>query len=139
MKLTQRIALTICRELWQWLADNPTKGKEDWPGWEQYKKYVKRPSTSIGLPTYSFICHCPCCEYVFQTNNPCPLTNYAWEGKYRTSQYCFSALSPCVQKDSPYLEWNKLPRKPRSPKTRALKTKYALQIVAACDKALQDL
>lgn len=24
-------------ELWQWLAKNPGKGKEQWPGWEKYK------------------------------------------------------------------------------------------------------
>lgn len=23
------------REMWNWLADNPDKHKEDWPGWEE--------------------------------------------------------------------------------------------------------
>lgn len=34
--------LTAHKELWNWLAENPSNKKEDWPGWEEnagkYKK-----------------------------------------------------------------------------------------------------
>ncbi len=48
MKQTKREALTTCRELWVWLAENPGKKKSEWPGW---KKYGEMDSD------------CPCCEY----------------------------------------------------------------------------
>ena len=31
--LTKRKALEITRDLWAWLAKNPSKDKNEWPGW----------------------------------------------------------------------------------------------------------
>jgi hypothetical protein len=31
-----KFQLTCHRNLWNWLADNPDKRKNDWPGWEKY-------------------------------------------------------------------------------------------------------
>ncbi len=36
MKLTKKEAIKRHRELWTWLAENPTKEKQDWPGWVRY-------------------------------------------------------------------------------------------------------
>ncbi len=35
MKLTQKKALMISIELWEWLKESGLQ-KEDWPGWEKY-------------------------------------------------------------------------------------------------------
>lgn len=34
VRLTKEEAIRLHRELWNWLADNPEKGKEDWPEWK---------------------------------------------------------------------------------------------------------
>ena len=33
-KLTRKRAIKLHRQLWNWLAKNPDKGKGDWPEWE---------------------------------------------------------------------------------------------------------
>lgn len=47
-ELTKRETLTICLDLWTWLAKHPDKDKSDWPGWEKLRAFVN---------------DCPCCEY----------------------------------------------------------------------------
>ena len=37
-KLTKEQSLMLCIELWDWLAMNPEKGKEDWFSIEEWKK-----------------------------------------------------------------------------------------------------
>jgi len=38
-KLTynKKEAIRLHRELWNWLAENPTKKNSDWPGWKEHK------------------------------------------------------------------------------------------------------
>ena len=51
---TLRQYVTAHRRLWDWLAKNPMKGKEDWPGW----KY--------NGGTYEYvICYCFMCELAY--------------------------------------------------------------------------
>ena len=54
---------TAHKELWNYLAENPTKQKEDWPGWEvNGGKYNKINS------------HCFACEFIVgSTCCDCPL------------------------------------------------------------------
>lgn len=49
MKLTRKKALEICRDLWRWLAKDPDRMKEEWPGWK-----------TTGRMAHD----CPCCQYV---------------------------------------------------------------------------
>ena len=85
---TQYIALTLCVELWSWLAKNPEARKSDWPRWEEIE----------AMTGYS---HCPCCAY---KNNP---INY--KRKRYCSQDCLiswgSQDGHCESKGSPYDEW----------------------------------
>ena len=79
MELTKRQALEICRDLWDWLAENPTKHKWDWPRWSDYE-HMKS--------------YCPCCEYVRQQDSiceQCSLINYWPDG--------------CLAINSPYRRW----------------------------------
>lgn len=48
MILTKEEAMKLHRELWSWLAENPTKTKAGWPGWEKHK---------------NIRAHCFACEY----------------------------------------------------------------------------
>ena len=63
---------TAHKELWTWLADNPEKGKGEWPGWEN--NGGKYPNTSND---------CFACEYDNKIDWPacdsCPLI---WETTY---------------------------------------------------------
>jgi len=52
MRLTKSVALQLCEDLWGWLALNPEKGKEEWPGWE---------ANGGSIPMMPF--NCPCCAY----------------------------------------------------------------------------
>lgn len=36
MKSLRKSYIAKHREIWNWLADNPSKEKKDWPGWEEY-------------------------------------------------------------------------------------------------------
>lgn len=55
MRLTKGAALQVCEDLWSWLAVNPEKKKEDYPGWER---------NGGGLPGMPY--DCPCCAYATQ-------------------------------------------------------------------------
>ena len=85
-------------EIWQWLADNPTKDKDQWGGW--YKLTLEQHPREHN---YCFACkwgdetmhyldhrceHCPCWEYPGSYDN---------NGTYM-----------CEDKDSPYLEWDNI-------------------------------
>ena len=65
---------TAHKKLWNYLAENPTKWKEDWPGWK------------INGGEYSNICHhCFACEFTIDSIcYRCPLI---WP-----SGYCYSGL-----------------------------------------------
>lgn len=54
---------TAHKELWNYLAENPTKWKEDWPGWK------------INGGEYSSVCHhCFACEFTIDSIcYDCPL------------------------------------------------------------------
>lgn len=52
MKLTREDAIRLHRELWGWLAENPMKEKEDWPGWKKNGGEHPTPPSN-----------CFCCQY----------------------------------------------------------------------------
>ena len=69
MKLTLKETYQYCRDLWQWLYDNPTKRKRDWPEFQRGGKF-----SDINTP----MSQCFACEYVVVSashNNcfECPL------------------------------------------------------------------
>lgn len=119
MKLSYRKSLQICKALWTWLAANPTKHKEDWPGWKKFERGHR-----------SFQASCPCCEYMYQnakqgdeTCNLCPLIGYAW-------------ANDCMDEHGPYKQWDFAHRDPLD----STKAAQAAQIIVdACTKALSDL
>jgi hypothetical protein len=59
------------RELWQWLADNPDKGKTDWPGW---KRRSEDPEIDEAYRHASccFSCLCAGFEKILRTCRKCP-------------------------------------------------------------------
>ncbi len=81
MYLSKRKALTICKELWEWMRDNPESNKWDWPGWLEYGR---------------MLADCPCCEYS-NRHHGC----YGGQG-------CLIQWpgGHCVKDKSPYKQWN---------------------------------
>ena len=113
MKLTKRKALEICRELWLWLADNPEKSKDDWPGWKEY---------------WPMISGCPCCEYI-RHRYPFGILNcHRCLLKWPISRWAHS----CLDDDTPYSAW-------LEPKSVDDRVGSALEIVALCDEALLEM
>ena len=109
---TKEDALLHCFDLWLWMACNPERLKEDWPGWIRNGGYLGRCMS-----------HCPCCEYKENNNdenmsceNICPLT-WTVGGDWCGNDY------------SPYGKWNSTIR-------LSLKTKYALEICALAIDAM---
>jgi hypothetical protein len=126
--LSKRLALKICYELWAWLAENPSKDKEDWPGWEKYIKYAQGNNFKV---------YCPCCEWIWKNKglSPhsclhisygayCPLKslwpkgcqNYRqktawdiWRSKFTTPSEVFKQAQTIA--DAAYKEWQKLEKK----------------------------
>ena len=48
-KLTKKEAIRITIELWEWCVNNPGKGKDKWPGWEEYgDMYLTCPFCEYG-------------------------------------------------------------------------------------------
>jgi hypothetical protein len=108
--LSKRAALELCRDLWQWLSENPGSTKSMAPFPEIYRMQSM----------------CPCCEYDSRTQrhlgtntNPC--------------HYCpLKKLWPkgCLKENSPYKVWC------RDYVPFDVHAQAARQIVAACDVLL---
>lgn len=68
-------------ELWTWLADNPDKGKDDWPGWEKNgEDFGVYDNTEI-------VARCFLCEAMQSSCTPCeecPLTDDGLPDCYAT-------------------------------------------------------
>ena len=96
MKLTEKRALEICRDLWAWLEENPKGKKYDWPGWRE---------NGGTIPEMVF--NCPCCEYaarergVYPECKQCPLSHFWIENAHGDP----SGNAPCERNGSPYLSW----------------------------------
>jgi hypothetical protein len=57
-KLTIEESIKLHRELWGWLAKNPKKNKEDWPGWEQIaKEYPELATREEVIDSHCFACY----------------------------------------------------------------------------------
>lgn len=86
-KLGKLTALWLCWELWDWLAKNPDKAKDDWPKWKRNGGHYEEIFEDCfacayinqnGLSTYSsdFAVGCdykenPCIIPCFVTKNGC--------------------------------------------------------------------
>jgi hypothetical protein len=137
-KFTMGWILCECRDLWQWLADNPkdTK-KEDWPGWDKYE-------SENGWSDIENDCFA--CEWVTQEYGcigdegegdnclTCPLVDL-WgkdgmdeveEGEYNESHYCENSLT------SAYRLWRRC-------KTPRQKKVHAKKIAKFCQDAIDRL
>lgn len=68
------------RAMWQWLADNPKKGKTEWPGWKWFW------DNGVQIDCYCFACDCAGDGVLWYCNH-CPCT---WSGTYR---------NPCLSVD----------------------------------------
>ena len=64
MRLTEKKAIQITIELWEWLAKTGSFFKSEWPKWKEYGEMD---------------CACPLCEYDIRKSNSscshCPLTS----------------------------------------------------------------
>lgn len=114
-------ALYACRNHWSWLA---ITGSDYKPSYE---------------PSNDWIFHCACCEYMSHIGsgsnfdgeyvcNNCPLTGYAWN---KTENF---ETAPCIVNytNSIYDNWTGACSKKHC-------TKYALQMVQACNRAIEDI
>lgn len=85
-KLTARIAIELCQQLWQWLAENPKCWKDSWSEW----KRVQDEYGDMG----SF---CPVCSYEIslESERACSLCilSRCW-GKGEEGRHCFDERSP---------------------------------------------
>ena len=128
MAMTKKQALEICKDLWQWLADNPMRDKVEWPGWNKLREKYGR-----------FVHSCPCCSYVQQEQGQkgldfscdgklCPLGGFAWE---KVSFGC--------ECGSPFENWKIYQGYDTDVSSPDLAAEEALKIVRACDTAINDL
>ncbi len=93
MRLTRKIAIEKCKELWKWCAETG-KAKRLWPKWGGNEKYAKPQGSSI-------MCHCWFCEYAHQRR-------HANKKPKQMCQYCpyYKKYGHCVGIDAPYFAWN---------------------------------
>ena len=115
MEWTKRRTLEVCRDLWQWLADNPDKGKWKWPEWEYNGGKIPYCESD-----------CPLCEYSNLHNLDC--SSCLLFGKRKELEQ----EGDCQDDESPYLRWG-------ASKDPTVKRAMALEIVAACNRALEKL
>jgi len=92
---TSRQAVEWTRDLWRWMALNPTMRKIDWPGWQTRG---------------SCISDCACCEYVWQRKAGNPHARHACDGCPLIDRWSQIAKPDseyaCVDyPDSPYSKW----------------------------------
>lgn len=87
-QFTKEEAIKYHRELWNWLADNPSSKKDNWPGWTEYNFREENGFVAI-------IGDCFCCHYTDQFGsgcNMCPLDFAANNSAIGTEEYCLSGL-----------------------------------------------
>jgi len=115
-ELTEKAALEITRDLWDWLAENPSNFRCEWPKWANVRKKHHIPyATDCALCYYSLSQsgkRCRPCE-------PCPLY-----GKWTKSP-----KSTCEYLASPYYKWNR----DLNP------SKHAKQVANLCRTRLKQL
>ena len=114
MYWTKRTTLEVCRNLWQWLAHNPDKEKWDWPEWKDNGGKIPE-------------CHanCPVCVYAGLHKGRC-IDCLLWgKGKELKGR-------DCMDINSPYWIW-------RDTEEPTIRREVALEIVAACNRALAKL
>jgi hypothetical protein len=114
--MTKREALIKTIGMWDWLAEDSSREKSDWPG----------------LGGAHILSSCFCCEYTRrQQTKPltaldcqtlCPLVGYAWEATDGQNYHC-------CRPGTPYEIWRRGNYRPES----------ARQIAAAARKALAEL
>ena len=113
MEWTKRRTLEVCRDLWQWLADNLDKEKGDWPSWEYNGGKIPYCES-----------YCPLCEYKILCRSSCD-SCLLWGKGEELEGHCQDYKSPywrgCYSKDS------------------TVRKAAALEIVAACNRALAKL
>lgn len=128
-------AVLNCKKVWKWLADNPEKRKEDWPGWKNIRA----------------LNNCFACDYASkaQTNmetmcQKCFLLP-TWRSEFLKDFYLF----PCENLvRSPYAKWLYITEllniceKTSGNKPSVLlkeKIKCANDIVTGCNLVLKNL
>lgn len=143
IKYTKRQALQDCLKLWEWLAANPEKGKDDYPHFK-----------------FLYANDCPCCHFVASRKDPlnlkaameandeevsmeCAYKEAAWDQKQESvSEFDdWIALCPlkhlwpegCGADNSPYADWADAHCDKHYPKKKTA----ALVIANACRKALK--
>lgn len=121
-KLTLRQAVTSCRDMWLWMANNPGRKKREWLSLIGFEEYIDND--------------CFACQYAVQQKP---------EGDVRTiCRYCFlkdlwpsdvePSVGSCMKSNSAYQRAIHA-RDPRSWERK----QAALEIVAACDKILKQM
>ena len=119
-------SLVQCRNHWAWLAITGSYNKES------YK------------PSQRWPYGCKCCSYAGATKasknadniagyrdcSKCPLLGYAWHpySKYESENLTFIA---CNRRLAFYYDWGES-------RSTSMRSYYAMRIVQACDKAIED-
>lgn len=121
-RLTKQLALEFCRDWWDWLADHPSKDKEDYPDRLKYDEMRN---------------NCPCCEYYTNHSNRsgdcidgpnfCLLISL-WPTSCMRGQWKYKINI----KDSAFQKWRKA-------KTARTRKKYARVIADACRTELKKM
>ena len=113
MYWTKRRTLKVCRDLWQWLADNPDNEKYEWLGWEENGGKIPECWGS-----------CPLCQYATLHKGRCDSCLLWGKGKELEGR--------CHDYKSSYWRWY-------YSKDSTVRKVAALEIVAACNRALTKL
>lgn len=98
MNITEKEALEMCRDLWEWLEENPSKSKMNWPKIQEKE----------------ILNDCPCCEFTatneHEDNCPqckiCPLLG-KWTDRDSFLLEQNKNTNPCVREGSPYDKWQR--------------------------------
>ena len=113
MYWTERKALEVCRDLWSWLANNPDKEKWQWPDWTLNDGKIPYCESD-----------CPLCEYKILCGSSCDSCLLWGKGKELEGR--------CHDYKSSYWRWY-------YSKDSTVRKAAALEIVAACNRALEKL
>ena len=73
------------RKMWHWLAENPDKNKQDWPGWEEHNGKDFDPI----MNQYCFLCGYVSVAYGKESYHACPLD-------WGISEFCEDGDDQCT-------------------------------------------
>ena len=79
--------VSLHRELWGWLSENPDKSKEEWTGWEKFDPEEVNAYTFCFACAFTDISPCRDCLLIWEGEGCCNIKPFDCNGLFKQWEY----------------------------------------------------